>query len=100
MTPDSGQPTNSELKATLSGLDRYLKSEFGNLHNQLDYLKDLPLKVERISTRLESVEVRVKDMEDEKLNSGNKIIQWVSIITVLLIGIGSIVINLIQVSHG
>jgi SMC interacting uncharacterized protein involved in chromosome segregation len=99
MTTES-HPSLGEIKAQLGGLDRYLKSEFGNIKSQLDPLKDLPLKVERLSANHESLEKRVKELEDDKTNSGNKLIQWVSIITVVIIGLGSIIINLVQVTHG
>jgi hypothetical protein len=95
MSPD----TPAAITARLDGMEKYLRVEIEHMQKQLSLLADVPVRLERLDGNQKLLGQRVVELETEKQESSNKMLQWLSIIAVVLIGIGTIVINILQVAH-
>lgn len=106
------------VKAEIKGLHQYLAELGGNLKGQLERLADLPTTVGEMRVELGNLreslisEAKTREAEDEKLHKrintlheederkSVKLWTVLSVIVAALIGVGLIIVGIIQLTHG
>lgn len=92
------RPTIATVQATIDGLESFIRATFTDIQRQLDRVVGLPQDVAELKSDYRSLDRRVRELEDERTGGRGRIVQWVSVASVVLIGLASIVVNVLLVA--
>ena len=95
---DYERPTIATVQATIDGLESFIRATFTDIQRQLDRVVGLPQDVAELRSDVRGIDRRLKDLEDERIGGRGRVVQWVSVTSVILIGLASVIVNVLLVA--
>lgn len=90
------EPSNATLLAKLEGLDTFMRLSVTHLQQQIEPLTNLPSRVATLEARQEALASDLREVKEDREGGRNRILQWIAILSASLVGIGLIVVGIIQ----